>query len=784
MLFLYLVQLEVLFVSNVISEKSLALIMCMASASFLESNFCNPIVAATLTKPIFVPYYEKQQVRGRKKPDANQAAPEQPKLSCYRLYTGYELNDKGEDVSNGELIDWSDKGILECVQGCMLTEKTTRKLWFVAPQIGDRLDLAGPKSANPMGRYGSDKAKLMVVTLFSDNVMAYIQSAIFGSLLNSMPCDANKDFDQDVMKAIGYSMSVLSQIVTRQSTNLLEEIKKIANSTLYVSGAGFMVQTGNGNQFGKVHVGPDDKRPQKTGSSYGTFTSVYFNVARDTMMRNMMFAAYGTGEGVRTKLAAPFSMTNYNTSELSDVPMYGRFHHKLNSGEFTEIGCVKPVNECANKNVPGEENLTADSKYKLTLVQGALPMCGVTMAMSTRQTVMMVIGFMAAEMGRCGYASKNIDPVVLCKAVTSVSMSCKFKPPKSEEQCTINTLETPFGDLLKLSGPMFVNNQSGRRRDKLDNLEWLDQRDTVLPDYIITGLRIIGDTRAAVEDIVSTGKAYNRVVFCVDGSNMRMRDLYANEQMMVQAPIMTSCSMRVFTNSAKSYGGVKFSTGSSCYIANVFSNSCVKTKLYYRNQTDEIEAVMQPKKSTVQSVMEAIEKEVSFVLPRIDASRLRVLGRNMTVAEFEELIVAIRDKKIEITGNLTYAPPPPPPTATSPAKQSSPSPPAQPTVESKQTDIRGDKGSAKKKPPAQPQQNGSRGDKGSAAKGGSVKRKRPSEEEESEGSTGASTKSAKKDKEPEPASDVNMTFAEEEEDITLSVVDDSDNEYGFDDDEY
>lgn len=125
---------------------------------------------------------------------------------------------------------------------------------------------------------------------------------------------------------------------------------------------------------------------------------------------------------------------------------------------------------------------------------------------------------------------------------------------------------------------------------------------------------------------------------------------------MVQAPIMVTCTMRVFTNSTKSYAACKFSTGGSCYLVKVFSNSCIKTRLYHRNESSELHALMRPNQSTVDDVLETVEREVSVALPRIDIDRLRMLAGDLNATDFEALMVAVRKKNIQVTG---YVPPSP-----------------------------------------------------------------------------------------------------------------------------
>lgn len=142
MVFLYLIQLLAIFVSSCMEDKDLATIMSVASAAFLEVNYCDPLCAATLVKPMFIPYYD-QQVGGKKgrKGETEGITDSNPeaRLKYYRLFTGYELDTKGSDVSIGMdmTIRWTDHSVLQRMQGYKIVESKSKKFWFVAPQMGD-----------------------------------------------------------------------------------------------------------------------------------------------------------------------------------------------------------------------------------------------------------------------------------------------------------------------------------------------------------------------------------------------------------------------------------------------------------------------------------------------------------------------------------------------------------------------------------------------------------------------------------------------------------------------
>ncbi|KAL4009181.1 hypothetical protein ACER0C_003033 [Sarotherodon galilaeus] len=693
MLFLYLIQLMVVFVSSQMPETDLATIMSVASSVFLETNLRHPLCAATLLKPMFVPYYEQQSSRSKKTADRKSLAERTPRVAGYRLFTGYVLNDKGEDVSTSGDLEWTERSILNRVQGWKLQERDARKL-----------------------------------------------------------CE----FDEPVMATVNFSMTKLSEAIRHQSRNLWSKLRTRTKSCLCVTGVGFAGQdSGAVLHFGRVFTGSEEKRLHGQGS-YGTFTSVVLGVMEETMMSNMLFAAYSlqpppANKGARATLASPYKPVLRRADTVTDVYMYARYHHRLNSGEFTEVAHVKPAKESPVANMLTEPTLTPNSKYQLTAVHGALPMCGLTLALTLRQTMIMVTGFLCVEMARCIYGTKSGDMMTVCRSITALSMCCKFKLPKNDNQETLNTLATPFGKLLKLTGPMF-SNASNRGRLDLNALEWLEAEDYRLPEYIRTSLNMLGDTRQLVEKIMRENSlSYNRVVFLSNNSRMSMTQLYENEKGMVHAPLLAMCNMRLFTNSTKSYAACKFSNKGSYYLVNVFSNTCIKTQLYHRDDSSELQCLMRPTQSTVDDVLENIEKEVSFTVPRIDIDRVRMLAVDLSAEDFESLICAIEKKHIQVTGLFSL------PSAS--AKKPSPSPASQTSTRAREEADRSDNRRAEY----------------------SLKRK-DRDEEEPANSLSSGNKSSKIAH--VSASNVARdSYGETEHSAPaeLSVVDDSDAECGYDD---
>ncbi|KAL3987812.1 protein phosphatase 1 regulatory subunit 3A/B/C/D/E [Sarotherodon galilaeus] len=163
-----------------------------------------------------------QSGRPKKRADGKSLAGCEPRVACYRLFTGYKLNDKGEGVLTSGDLEWTEHSILNCVQGWKLEERNSRKLWFVAPQMGDRLIMIKTEALQLMGGQTGEKAVKIAECLVCDNVMAYMQSAVIGTLCNMLPCDANSEFDKPVMTAIDLltKTTAVHRIRLRRSSGL------------------------------------------------------------------------------------------------------------------------------------------------------------------------------------------------------------------------------------------------------------------------------------------------------------------------------------------------------------------------------------------------------------------------------------------------------------------------------------------------------------------------------------------------------------------------------------
>ncbi|KAK2847564.1 hypothetical protein Q5P01_010563 [Channa striata] len=159
MLFLYVIQLPALFLSSCADERILATIMSVASAPFLEANFCDPLCAATLLKPMFLPWYESLP---RKADETNQDVDPETKLQYYRLFTDYETENDGISASGDSRNDLASTGdsVQLRARGYKIEENLGKALWFVAPQAGESLKNKGSRgAANALYVSGVDLAE-------------------------------------------------------------------------------------------------------------------------------------------------------------------------------------------------------------------------------------------------------------------------------------------------------------------------------------------------------------------------------------------------------------------------------------------------------------------------------------------------------------------------------------------------------------------------------------------------------------------------------------------------
>lgn len=665
-LFLSLAQLFVVFLSSAMTEQDLGTVVAVASAVFLESNHCHPLCASTILKPMFVPYFEQQQMYAKGKPQLERR---EQKVLCYKLFRGYDVDTDGAYVrTDDDDISWTEYGLANRMQDRALLERGTRALWFAAPQYGDRLSMIYENGCwtKVMGGQSDERAKKIAAMLVSDTVLGYVQCAVFGTIRNMLPCHDNSDLTVEVMTQLGGSMNQFAvKALRHQSLTLWNGVRKLTNGCLSVTGTGFMGQDkGSSLLFGRVYTGTDDKKPSSK-CAYGTFTSVALALAGTTMTSASLNVALGQRDksprGARDNLHSVLS-TPYRASStdairtVSDMTLYARYNHRLNSGEFTEVANVKSINDTKYNSQVHVDNLTSESKYQMTVSHGALPMCPLTTAMTVRQTVIMLTGYMCAELARVTYGHKVLKNDTLCKYLTGLILHGKFRNV-TESKSADNTMKARFGELLKMSGPVFSASQQ-QYAQNLNSMEWLNPNDPRLPECVRTSLAMIGDTRRAVEKIMrDSKKSYNRLVLQT-GSNdtlLRMSTMYANGKYMVHAPLLTSVNLTLFNNNSinsLSRAMCKLSKRGSFYVVRVFPNRCIDLSYMAKYCDDAFVSGSKSTTSNVTQVFDRIKEEVSCVLPRIDAKRIKMLALDMSQEDVLKLVEMVQGANIEISGDL------------------------------------------------------------------------------------------------------------------------------------
>ncbi|KAK2811417.1 hypothetical protein Q5P01_000212 [Channa striata] len=662
MLFLYAIQLTALFLSSCADERILATIMSVASAPFLEANFCDPLCAATLLKPMFLPWYESLP---RKADEADQGVDPETKLQYYRLFTGYEIGNDGTCASGDSRDDlaWTGNSVQLRARGYKIEESSGKALWFVAPQAGDRLRMTRESGLRRMAGAAGEHADLIRSYLMCDNVMAYLQCALFGTIRCMLPCHANSEFSESVMELLGRSVSKFADELRHQSADMFSRLKteggRGAANCLYVSGVGFAGQSeGKSLYFGKIFTGPEDKKPPpKYKTTFGDFATVTMGVSTSTEMLSMLDVALAPGKkdkGGGASLRATLSKAHRPAGiqrVAMDASLYARYHHRFNTGEFTEVACVKAMSDPMYSEKIHKDALTEKSEYRLCLAHGALPMCVLTLCMTMRQTVMISLGLFCTELARSVYAASKLNYSTLCARLVTMATVTKFRHKKDSDET--NVFNATYGETLKLTSPAFSKAGSNAvNYSDLDDMEWLGTDDRRLPCHVRTSLAMIGDTKAQVQKIMQQhGLCYNRVVFTGEGGVLRFSDVFANEEYMIEAPVTISSSIRLFSNTKNSFGSLKLCKRGCYYTVAVLSNKCVDTSQYiFAGGSKDPDPVTDRIDKTVEGLVERIKREVSRVLPRIDVGRIKMMAPDLSEQEFDALVSAVKGHGIEVTG--------------------------------------------------------------------------------------------------------------------------------------
>ncbi|KAK2811915.1 hypothetical protein Q5P01_000137 [Channa striata] len=448
------------------------------------------------------------------------------KLQYYRLFTGYEIGNDGTCASGDSRDDlaWTGNSVQLRARGYKIEESSGKALWFVAPQAGDRLRMTRESGLRRMAGAAGEHADLIRSYLMCDNVMAYLQCALFGTIRCMLPCHANSEFSESVMELLGRSVSKFADELRHQSADMFSRLKteggRGAANCLYVSGVGFAGQSeGKSLYFGKIFTGPEDKKPPpKYKTTFGDFATVTMGVSTSTEMLSMLDVALAPGKkdkGGGASLRAILSKA-HRPAGIQRVAMGRPLSPATTTGstraKFTEVACVKAMSDPMYSEKIHKDALTEKSEYRLCLAHGALPMCVLTLCMTMRQTVMISLGLFCTELARSVHKKDSAET---------------------------NAFNATYRETLKLTSPAFSKAGSNAvNYSDLDDMEWLGTDDRRLPCHVRTSLAMIGDTKAQVQKIMQQhGLCYNRVVFTGEGGVLRFSDVFANEEYMIEAPV-------------------------------------------------------------------------------------------------------------------------------------------------------------------------------------------------------------------------------------------------------
>ena len=648
--FLYLVQLLALIVARAMTDKDLATVMALANAPFLEMNFESPLSAASLLKPMYVPFYDTS----RCKTQANQAGPRESLRYSYKLFTGYEMDKHGKDSSDSigtDSLQWTEYSLQMKLQGHHMREKNNTPLWFVAPQMGDRLDMVTQTSI--LGDLPKTACYKILTVLMLDNVMAYIQCSLFGTINNMMPCHTNIEFTRTVLDKV-QTMAKMAQVFAHQSKNTAvtgnaERKQKSKPNSLYISGVGFCGQdTGSTLLFGKVFTGPEGQRPKPPKSansdvppSNGTHVETAFGIAQ-TEVSEMLNAALSIDKSeqktLRGRLKRKFRLPESETTSV-EMFMFARYSDRFNSGEFTEVGCVKENSQ--------EPNLSPRTNYQITVNHGALPMCLTTLVLTMRQAVIFTMGFFCTELARVYFSSPKIGDKQLCSSLIGIMLGLTFYAGRGIT--TQNVFRATYGSLLRVTAPMFVGaGKSTPDLLRLNEVEWLSHDDN-MPSDVKSSLALIRDTKTAVGTIMKDHKkTYNRVQ-PMNSSSAKLDKLwvFSNPKFMIQAPLILPINMRVFAphNNTAVRGSIKWGKLNwGVYPMWILSNRAVNTAMYMpRDRTIESKA-----DESIDSMVKTVKAEVSIVQPCIELDRLLMIVPQLSDTKLDSLVAALKEEGIDV----------------------------------------------------------------------------------------------------------------------------------------
>ena len=668
MVFFYLAQFLAARLACELPPESLAMIMSVASAPFLEYNFLESMFAATLLKPMFLPV----RVRG---------------VLVYSLFRGFHLS-QGTDCTPPDTgFRWNAPDMAERFdpKGWFGEEGNRRDLWRYAPQMGDRaktLDTGANVATKVFGGVDPERGLNLLICkyLLSDHMMAHLQCVVFATMRNMLPCRHNSQCGD--LHVVDGSALKMRNAVLAQIKPLYESIKSARSPTvLLCTGTGFgcdqepcwgKVCTGNaslrapyGNQWSKPWAPKSNQAPNTV--------VVEMSMSKSTYMSDMIDISLDTTSGrdalkrnICTLVDAPYNWQDklkaFRKPE-THLGMYLRYS-PFNETEFTEVGNVLNPQEHTSKfDVKfHKHDLDKDLTYLVLGTNGNMPMCHVTLALSIRQAVAFSMGYFSAEMGRLLYGQDELNLDLLCSNI--LRLSTQLTPKGNSTEIMNTMLNFRAGDPFKIKGKAFPLRFSVCQEVQLDDLEWLSKDPQSLPDKLRGTLQYLGDTQRKVATVLKENPklTYTRIKFTSAGVNTPVRSLFANKPALLLAPMIVNSTLWNFTDPSlpTPHGCMRFakrherSGGTKkegFYRIDLLNNDCINEDACAGHDADDSR---EPEEVTLEQMLAKVVEEASRnIVHRCKVSRLNTLFPTLTKEVYDALVAMMRDRGVTLVENVS-----------------------------------------------------------------------------------------------------------------------------------
>ncbi|KAK2821892.1 hypothetical protein Q5P01_021957 [Channa striata] len=389
------------------------------------------------------PWYESLP---RKADEADQGVDPETKLQYYRLFTGYEIGNDGTCASGDSRDDLAWTGNSVQLRRGVQDRGELGQGPVVRGSAGRRQ--AAHDAASPPEEDGRGSGR----TRRPDPILPHVRQRdglLAVRALRHNPLHAAVARQQRVLRERdGVTGEVREQVRRRAPPSERgyvlspQDRRRRSANCLYLSGVGFARAVRWEEPVpGKIFTGPEDKKPPpKYKTTFGDFATVTMGVSASTEMLSMLDVALalgkkdkGGGASLRAILSKGHRPAGIQRVAM-DASLYARYHHRFNTGEFTEVACVKAMSDPMYNEKIHKDALTEKSEYRLCLAHGALPMCVLTLCMTMRQTVMISLGLFCTELARSVYAASKLNYGTLCARLVTMATVTKFRHKKDSDE--------------------------------------------------------------------------------------------------------------------------------------------------------------------------------------------------------------------------------------------------------------------------------------------------------------------------------------------------------------